>query len=141
MFQKILWCLMVKDDQTLWVDSLLSDLAKNYRIVLNHDDPILVSAILNREILDKAYRDYQGLFVKNSQLLQQQFTIQKKMNDQLMSDVSHRLIESMKSTQTQREFLDVDRDSIFPNSSISKAMLLLMFMFGLVLGILIGRLI
>lgn len=141
MFQKILWCLMVKDDQTLWVDSLLSDLAKNYRVVLNHDDPILVSAILNREILDKAYRDYQGLFVKNSQLLQQQFTIQKKMNDQLMSDVSHRLIESMKSTQTQREFLDVDRDSIFPNSSISKAMLLLMFMFGLVLGILIGRLI
>ena len=141
MFQKILWCLMVKDDQTLWVDSLLSDLAKNYRVVLNHDDPILVSAILNREILDKAYRDYQGLFVKNSQLLQQQFTIQKKMNDQLMSDVSHRLIESMKSTQTQSEFLDVDRDSIFPNSSISKAMLLLMFMFGLVLGILIGRLI
>lgn len=131
---------MAKDDHTQWVDSLVSDLAKNYRIVLNHDDPILVTAILNREILDKAYRDYQGLFVKNSQLLQQQFTIQKKMNDQLMNGVSHKLIESIKSTQTCLTPEDANHGSVSFYSSTWKALLLLVFMFGLVLGILVGGL-
>lgn len=131
---------MAKDDRTEWVDSLVSDLAKNYRIVLNHDDPILVTAILNREILDKAYRDYQGLFVKNSQLLQQQFTMQKKMNDQLMNGVSYKLIESIKSTQTCLTPEDAKHGSVSFYSSTWKALLLLVFMFGLVLGILVGGL-
>lgn len=129
------------NDNTEWVDSLVSDIAKNYRIVLSNDDPILVTAILNKEILEKAYIDNQSLFVKNSQLLGQQFKAQNKMNDLLIREVSQRLLDATKSTEFENESNDVERDSMLINNSTWKALLLLMFMIGLVLGIFVGRLI
>ena len=129
------------NDNTQWVDSLVSDIAKNYRIVLSNDDPILVTAILNKEILEKAYTDNQSLFVKNSQLLGQQFKAQNKMNDLLIREVSQRLLDATKSTEFENESNDVERGSMLINNSTWKALLLLMFMFGLVLGIFVGRLI
>ena len=129
------------NDNTQWVDSLVSDIAKNYRIVLSNDDPILVTAILNKEILEKAHSDNQSLFVKNSQLLRQQFKAQNKMNDLLIREVSQRLLDATKSTEFENESNDVERDSMLINNSTWKALLLLMFMIGLVLGIFVGRLI
>ena len=129
------------NDDTQWVDSLVSDIAKNYRIVLSNDDPILVTAILNKEILEKAYTDNQSLFVKNSQLLGQQFKAQNKMNDLLIREVSQRLLDAAKSAEFGNESNDVERDSMLINNSTWKALLLLMFMIGLVLGIFVGRLI
>ena len=129
------------NDNTQWVDSLVSDIAKNYRIVLSNDDPILVTAILNKEILEKAHSDNQSLFVKNSQLLRQQFKAQNKMNDLLIREVSQRLLDATKSTEFENESNDVERGSMLINNSTWKALLLLMFMFGLVLGIFVGRLI
>lgn len=129
------------DDHSLWVDDLVSDLAKNYRVILNHDDPILVTAILNKAILDKAHYDHQGLFAKNSQLLQQQFKAQKRLNELLMTEFTQRVVDTLNEEQKSSSSENQANESMSLRGSMLKALLLLMFMFGLVFGILVGRLI
>lgn len=129
------------DDHSQWVDDLVSDLAKNYRVILNHDDPILVTAILNKAILDKAHHDHQGLFAKNSQLLQQQFKAQKKLNELLMTEFTQRVVDTLNDEQKSRSSENQANESMSLRGSMLKAFLLLMFMLGLVFGILVGRLI
>jgi len=51
------------------------------------------------------------------------------------------LLDATKSTEFENESNDVERDSMLINNSTWKALLLLMFMIGLVLGIFVGRLI
>lgn len=124
-----------------WIDNLVSEIAKKYRIILNPDDPVLVTAIMNKEILDKAQLEYERLFVKNSQLLQQQFKAQKLSNELLLTQVTDRLIREL---NVRQKSFDQVHYSIVTNSKKGFGifpLLLLTFMFGLVSGILVVTLI
>ena len=124
-----------------WIDDLVSEIAKKYRIVLNPDDPVLVTAIMNKEILDKAQLEYEGLFVKNSQLLQQQFKAQKLGNELLLTKVTDRLISELKVRQKSSDQAHYNQVSHTKKGFGTLPLLLLTFMFGLVSGILVVTLI
>ena len=126
---------------TEWIDDLVSEIAKKYRIVLSHDDPVLVTAILNKEVMAKAQDEYQSLFVKNSQLLQQQLKNQKKTNELLLTEVTDRLIQSSREFQAAQG-MNRQQVEILPKRKFEILLLmLLVFMFGLVGGIVIAKLI
>lgn len=126
---------------TEWIDDLVSEIAKKYRIVLSHDDPVLVTAILNKEVMAKAQDEFQSLFVKNSQLLQQQLKNQKKTNELLLTEVTDRLIQSSRQFQVAQG-MSRQQVEILPKRKFENLpLMLLVFMFGLVGGIVIAKLI
>ena len=126
---------------TEWVDDLVSEIAKKYRIVLSHDDPVLVTAILNREVMAKAQDEFQSLFVKNSQFLQQQLKIQKKTNELLLTEVTDRLIQSTRESQVAQG-MNYQQVEVLPKRKFDTLpLMLLVFMFGLVGGIVVAKLI
>lgn len=110
-----------------WIEDLIHDVAKKYRVIVTSDDPILVTAILNKAILDKAFEQYEMLFVKNSKLLQEQFKAQRLSNEELMNQVSHRLIQDLQGSSIGQ--LHDERKFCTP---LVIASLLAAFLFGVV---------
>jgi len=129
---------MSNDD---WVDELVSEIAKKYRIVVNGDDPVLITAILNREILSKAQLEYETLFIKNGKLLQEQLKAQQLSNEILLTKVSERLIHE--TNTKENSVFEVDEANILSSKSyLSKILLvILVFMTGLVSGVYLAYLV
>ncbi len=113
-----------------WIEELIHDVAKKYKVIVTPDDPILVTAILNKAILDKAFEQYEMLFVKNSKLLQEQLKAQRLSNEELINQVSHRLIRDLQDLEgfTLDELHD-EREFCTP---LVIASLLAAFLFGVV---------
>jgi hypothetical protein len=129
---------MINND---WIDELTNDIARKYRVVLENDDPVLITAVLNKELLSKAQSEYESLFVKNSKLLHQQLKAQQLSNEVLLSKVCDRLIAEV---HTVKKLTSTDNQHTVSDTKIQIGKLILLsllFMFGLVIGILLVKVI
>ncbi|RVU81567.1 hypothetical protein EOL70_26370 [Leucothrix sargassi] len=118
-----------------WIEELIHDVAKKYQVIVTPDDPILVTAVLNKAILDKAFKQHEMLFVKNSELLQQQFKAQRLSNEELINEVCHRLILDLKGFEGPP--LDVPDAERKCGTPLAIAFLLAAFLFGVVSALVI----
>lgn len=118
-----------------WIDELVSDIAKKYKVILGSDDPILVTAILNKQLQEMSYLEHKNLFDKNSQLLKDQLTVQKALNEQLLNEVTDRLINAYSPPKAPLFDHCTYCTTRFQFQSLPMLFLLLAFLLGLVCGI------
>lgn len=116
-----------------WIEELTSEVAKKYKVILAQDDPVLITAILNKSILDKAFHEYQSLFVKNSKLLQQQFKAQALSNEKILNHVTDRLIKGPYITDKPINYISSSSNKL--SSIVLFGLFLVVFLIGLVSGL------
>ena len=121
-----------------WIDVLVSEIAAKHRIIIDSDDPILVTAILNKEIMDQALVRYQEVLDSNQKSLAFQLDKQKSLNEELFARVVERLISSSKDLQKTQELSNQKVTTSNKFGVEHLALFALVFMFGLVLGICIA---
>ena len=82
-----------------WLDDLLREITLKHRVIIDSDDPILISAILNKEIMSQALRRYQGVLDENQRSLAFQLDKQKNLNEEVFTRVVDKLIKSTQELQ------------------------------------------
>lgn len=125
-------------DEDKWVDELLSDLALKYRIIVSPDDPVLVSAILNREIIEKAAVNYRQVLSQCTESFEQIVQQHEKTNEVVVNQVCDRLIEEFRGAQHQSVNVPVTSNNLLDIGFIQFGIFVLVFLLGIVAGILIS---
>lgn len=122
-----------------WLDDLLREITLKHRVIIDSDDPILISAILNKEIMSQALRRYQGVLDENQRSLAFQLDKQKNLNEEVFTRVVDKLIKSTQELQLNQNSRVIE-NHVSEKGSVSNLVLLpLVFMIGLVLGIVISK--
>jgi hypothetical protein len=122
-------------DHSEWLEELIRELAAKHRVILDSDDPILVSALLNKEIIDQTLRRYQVMLDENQKSLAFQLATQNKTNEELLTKVADRLIKSSKQNQPDA-VIKHQEDQPRSRFQLEKLILpSLIFVIGVVFGI------
>lgn len=126
---------MIVMDHSEWLEELIRELTTKHRIILDSDDPILVSALLNKEIIDQTLRRYQVILDENQKSLAFQLATQKQVNEELLTKVADRLIKSSKQDQPDA-VIKHQEDQSRCKFQLEKLILpSLIFLIGIVFGI------
>lgn len=130
---------MIAMGEDEWLDELLREITLKHRVIIDSDDPILISAILNKEIMSQALRRYQGVLDENQRSLAFQLDKQKNLNEEVFTRVVDKLIKSTQELQLNQNSRVIE-NHVSEKGSVSNLVLLpLVFMIGLVLGIVISK--
>lgn len=80
-----------------WVDNLIAQIAKDHKIIISNDDPVLVAALLQKNLIERSINDQKEVINVFKEILEDHLSKSNERNEKLIASVAERLIKENKN--------------------------------------------